>query len=91
MSGVKKVSEDVFNAGETFEASRKVKIILNGEVIDEREQIDVDTLLEIAKEHGLGKFKVRDAQGNYLKRSDFPITPEKTTEITLVPIAEGGC
>lgn len=91
MSEVKEVSEDVFNTGETFEVPTKVKVILNGEVIGEYDKIDLETLINLARDHGLGKFKVKDAQGNYLKRSDFPITPERTTEITLVPVAEGGC
>jgi len=56
---------------EIFETS-EVRVILNGETIAEVEELTIERLKKIAREHGIKKFTV-SAAGEDLTADDFPL------------------
>jgi len=71
------VGEEVWTGEEVWEteAPEVYKIYLRGEVVKEFDQaITAQDVKEIAKEHGIKKFIVKDGNGNILTPSDFPVS-----------------
>lgn len=72
-------------AGTIFEATGGVKVVFNGEVVAEVDNLTIDALKRIAKEQGVKKFTVVDSNGEELTASDFPVTDG---EVTIKPYYE---
>ena len=64
-----------------------VKVILNGVVVKQAEEINALEIKEIAKLNGLDRFIVKNEQGELLTPEDFPI---KEGEVYIYPYNEMG-
>jgi len=63
-----------------WEVGEKSKININGTTVEIDGEITAEKIKEVAREHGIKKFIVKDADGNTLNPSDFPYTGEVTIE-----------
>ena len=68
-----------------FETSEGVKVLFDGEVVAEVDNLTVDALKRIAKERGVKKFTVINSDGEELTASDFPVIDG---EVTIKPYYE---
>jgi len=59
-------NENVWNVEE------KSKININGTVVEIEGEITAEKIKQVAREHGINKFFVKDVKGNILLPSDFP-------------------
>jgi len=64
------MTENVWEVGE------KSVINVNGTRVEIDGEITAEKVKEVAREHGIKKFTVLDADGNTLNPSDFPYTGE---------------
>lgn len=81
------VGGDVWTTEEVFEEKNVVEIHVAGEVVEREPPVTASDIKQIAREYGIKKFVVKDADGNALKQSDFPV--EEAKEIYIEEYNEG--